>query len=147
MFDLVAKTTFWSFTSLSDFSSTSKMNLLPWTSMCPRTGRTGRAWSRTGSPFPPSALLATQSWKMSQIWKIFLCKPIGGLRHIFLRFINHLTFSNSACHFLPHLILEVDNLSEELPFVLTWSGLARVYDYGQLPPLPRQNTKQVNINM
>jgi len=35
----------------------------------------------------------------------------------------------SACHFLPHLILEVDNLSEELPFVVTWSGLARVYDY------------------
>ena len=81
MFDLVAKTTFWSFTSWSDFLSTSKMNLLPWTSMCPRTGRTGRAWRRTGSPFPPSALLATQTWKISQIWQIFLCKSFGA--HIF----------------------------------------------------------------
>ena len=51
----------------------------------------------------------------------------------------------SACHLLPHIVLELDNLSKELPFVLKWSGLARVY--GEFPTLPRINTKQVDIDI
>ena len=31
------------------------------------------------------------------------------------------------CKLLPHIVLELENLSEELPFVLEWSGLVRVY--------------------
>ena len=50
----------------------------------------------------------------------------------------------APCTLLPHLILELDNLSEELPFVLEWSGLARVY--GQFPILPKQNKKQVGTS-
>ena len=49
----------------------------------------------------------------------------------------------SPCTLLPHIILELEKLSEELPFVLEWSGLVRVY--GQLPSLPRKNKKQVGI--
>ena len=47
----------------------------------------------------------------------------------------------SPCLLLPQLILELETLSEELPFVLEWSGLQRVY--GEFPMLPRQNEKQV----
>ena len=43
----------------------------------------------------------------------------------------------SPCTFLPHLVLEVDNLSKEFPFVLEWSGLSRLY--GHFPDLPRDN--------
>ena len=43
----------------------------------------------------------------------------------------------SPCTLLPHLVLEVDNLSQELPFVLEWSGLSRLY--GHFPDLPRDN--------
>ena len=47
----------------------------------------------------------------------------------------------NPCALLPHIILELENLSEELPFVLEWSGLVRVF--GQFPTLPRTNKKQV----
>ena len=50
----------------------------------------------------------------------------------------------SPCHLLPHIVLELENLSEELPFVLEWSGLVRVY--GQFPTLPRTNKKQVGTS-
>ena len=50
----------------------------------------------------------------------------------------------APCTLLPHLILELNTLSEELPFVLEWSGLARVY--GQFPILPKQNKKQVGTS-
>ena len=43
------------------------------------------------------------------------------------------------CKLLPHIVLELENLSEELPFVLEWSGLVRVY--GQFQTLARINTK------
>ena len=53
--------------------------------------------------------------------------------------------SNCApCTFLPEFIPEVTTLSEELPFLLEWSGLARVY--GQFPTLPKLNRKQVGTN-
>ena len=43
----------------------------------------------------------------------------------------------SPCTLLPHLVLEVDNLSQEFPFVLEWSGLSRLY--GHFPDLPRDH--------
>ena len=39
----------------------------------------------------------------------------------------------SPCRLLPQMILELETVSEELPFVLEWSGLSRVY------PLARAN--------
>ena len=47
----------------------------------------------------------------------------------------------SPCDLLPHIVLELENLSEELPFVLEWSGLVRIY--GEFPTLPRKNQNQV----
>ena len=43
----------------------------------------------------------------------------------------------SPCALLPHLVLELDKLSEELPFVLEWSGLSEAYGY--FPNLPKDN--------
>lgn len=43
----------------------------------------------------------------------------------------------SPCALLPQLVVELDKLSQELPFVLEWSGLSRVY--GHLPNLAREN--------
>ena len=51
----------------------------------------------------------------------------------------------SPCDLLPNIILELENLSEELPFVLEWSGLVRIY--GQLPTLPRKNQNQVGTSL
>ena len=39
------------------------------------------------------------------------------------------------------MILELETLSEELPFVLEWTGLSRVY--GQFSVLPRVNEASV----
>ena len=47
----------------------------------------------------------------------------------------------SPCRLLPQIILELETLKEELPFVLEWSGLSRVY--GQFSPLPRANAAVV----
>ena len=51
----------------------------------------------------------------------------------------------SPCHLLPNVVLELETLSEELPFVLQWSGLVRMY--GQFPTLPRMNQNQVGTNL
>ena len=47
----------------------------------------------------------------------------------------------SPCALLPHLVLEVDNLSQELPFALDWSGLTRAY--GNFPKLMRDNAGKI----
>ena len=47
----------------------------------------------------------------------------------------------SPCALLPHLVLEVDNLSQELPFALDWSGLTRAY--GNFPKLPQDNAGKI----
>ena len=47
----------------------------------------------------------------------------------------------SPCRLLPQMILELETLSETLPFVLEWSGLSRVY--GQFSALPRVNEASV----
>ena len=39
------------------------------------------------------------------------------------------------------LVLEVDNLSQELPFALDWSGLTRAY--GNFPKLMRDNAGKI----
>ena len=38
---------------------------------------------------------------------------------------------------LPHLVVELDKLSEELPFLLEWIGLSRAF--GHFPNLPKDN--------
>ena len=47
----------------------------------------------------------------------------------------------SPCALLPHLVLEMDNLSQELPFALEWSGLTRAY--GNFPKLMRENAGKI----
>ena len=47
----------------------------------------------------------------------------------------------SPCALLPHLVLEMDNLSQELPFALDWSGLTRAY--GNFPKLMRDNAGKI----
>ena len=47
----------------------------------------------------------------------------------------------SPCALLPHLVLEMDNLSQELPFALDWSGLTRAY--GNFPKLPQDNAGKI----
>ena len=47
----------------------------------------------------------------------------------------------SPCALLPHLVLEMDNLSQELPFALDWSGLTTAY--GNFPKLPQDNAGKI----
>ena len=47
----------------------------------------------------------------------------------------------SPCALLPHLVLEMDNLSQELPFALDWSGLTRAY--GNFPKLMQDNAGKI----
>ena len=47
----------------------------------------------------------------------------------------------SPCALLPHLVLEMDNLSQELPFALDWSGLTTAY--GNFPKLMRDNAGKI----
>ena len=47
----------------------------------------------------------------------------------------------SPCALLPHLVLEVDNLSQELPFALDWSGLTGAY--GNFPKLTQDNAGKI----
>ena len=46
----------------------------------------------------------------------------------------------SPCSFFPHFLLEVESLTQELPLLLTWSGLERTY--GSFPQLPRLNRRE-----
>ena len=50
----------------------------------------------------------------------------------------------TPCTFLPHIILELESLTEELPVLLEWSGLARLY--GEFPKLEKEN-EQVKENI
>ena len=43
----------------------------------------------------------------------------------------------SPCRLLPQIILKLETLDEEFPFVLEWSGLSRVY--GVFTEFPRDN--------
>ena len=61
----------------------------------------------------------------------------GGVWSEFTQHWQSITSFCSPCALLPHLVLEVDNLSQELPFALDWSGLTRAY--GNFPNLLRDN--------
>ena len=45
---------------------------------------------------------------------------------------------------LPHLVVELDKLSEELPFLLEWIGLSGAF--GHFPNLPKDNPGLVRGN-
>ena len=65
----------------------------------------------------------------------------GGAWSLFNQHWQSISSFCSPCALLPHLVLEMDNLSQELPFALDWSGLTRAY--GNFPKLMRDNAGKI----
>ena len=65
----------------------------------------------------------------------------GGAWSLFNQHWQSISSFCSPCALLPHLVLEMDNLSQELPFALDWSGLTRAY--GNFPKLPQDNAGKI----
>ena len=65
----------------------------------------------------------------------------GGAWSLFNQHWQSINSLCSPCALLPHLVLEMDNLSQELPFALDWSGLTRAY--GNFPKLMRDNAGKI----
>ena len=65
----------------------------------------------------------------------------GGAWSLFNQHWQSISSFCSPCALLPHLVLEVDNLSQELPFALDWSGLTGAY--GNFPKLMQDNAGKI----
>ena len=66
---------------------------------------------------------------------------LGGAWSVFTQHWQSISSFCSPCALLPHLVLEMDNLSQELPFALDWSGLTTAY--GNFPKLMRENAGKI----
>ena len=66
---------------------------------------------------------------------------LGGAWSVFTQHWQSISSFCSPCALLPHLVLEVDNLSQELPFALDWSGLTGAY--GNFPKLMQDNAGKI----